>query len=344
MNNDPQNPLSNQLGAGLNEAQVLGAVQRSGYPLQTIVGDALRSAFSVQEEWCYVDRDTKELRTIDIHASRMLFDFDFASQPRVRPQLDLIVECKQSQLPYVFFLSPGAHVSLNFPEIAGLRKKTLEINTDDDLSRWSYHVSHALGLNNDVFHKAPRYCNSFGKCVRKGTELELSGSEAYSGLVLPLVKGIQHLIVTEQPVETAFYFDAHLTLAVGVLDAPMIGVSVEGRATSLILLPWVRVLRHEYLEDGDKRQKNNLWVIDIVHKDFFEPYLNNHVLPFSARYSERVLRHPKELATGEGFVQGMGKESWYDIEARLMPRPATAAVGRTKLFFRNLIRLVRGRI
>jgi hypothetical protein len=41
MNNAPQNPGSNQLGAGCDEAQVLGAVEKSGYPLQTIVAGIL---------------------------------------------------------------------------------------------------------------------------------------------------------------------------------------------------------------------------------------------------------------------------------------------------------------
>jgi hypothetical protein len=73
--------VSNQLGAGLNEPQVLAAVEKSGYPLQTIVGDILRSDFDVQQEWCYVDRDSKELRAIDIHARRRLHDWESGPQP-----------------------------------------------------------------------------------------------------------------------------------------------------------------------------------------------------------------------------------------------------------------------
>jgi hypothetical protein len=75
MNNSPENPSTNQLGPGLTEDQVLGAVVKSGYPLQTVVGDILRAKladikamFRVQEEWSYIDRDTKELRTIDFGA------------------------------------------------------------------------------------------------------------------------------------------------------------------------------------------------------------------------------------------------------------------------------------
>jgi hypothetical protein len=341
MNDSIQNPASNQLGAGLTDAQVLGAVQKSGYPLQTIVGDTLRSDFFVQEEWSYIDRDTKELRTIDIRAKRMLYDLK--EHPRVRPQLDLVIECKQSHLPCVFFLSRNTPNLLNFPEIAGLHKDILEITTDDDLSTWSYHVSHALDLNLESFHKAPRYCNSFSKCVRKGAEIELSGTEAYTGLVLPLIKGVQHLIASEQPVETAWYFDAHLVLSVAVLDSPMIAASIGEGKTILTFLPWVRVLRHEYLEEADWWQRDRMWAVDVVHKDFLAIYLAQHVLPFAERFSQRVLRHPSELATGEGFALGMGKDSWGSIEGRLVPRPRTARVNRAKLILKNLTRLLTDR-
>jgi hypothetical protein len=242
MNNAPQNPASNQLGPGLNEAQVLGAVEKSGYPLQTIVGGILDSSFDVQQEWCYVDRDSKELRAIDIHARRMLYDWRSGPQPRIRPQLDLLIECKQSQLPYVFFISGNSRVPFGHPEVVGLHDDTIEIATDDDLSTWTYGVISALDLDSDSFQKEPPYSNSFSKCVRKGTEIELSGTEAYSGLVLPLIKGLHHLRTAEQPVQTAVYFDAHLALALGVLDAPMIAVSVENETTALRLIPWVRVL------------------------------------------------------------------------------------------------------
>jgi hypothetical protein len=168
----------------------------------------------------------------------------------------------------------------------------------------------------------------------------LSGTEAYSGLVLPLIKGIHHLRIAEQPVETAWYFDAHLVLALGVLDAPMIAVSIENGITVLTLIPWVRVLRHEYLEDAEQWERDHLWAVDVVHKDFLTTYLQAHVLPFAQRFSERVLRHTTELATGKGFVSGMGKDCWSPIEGRLRPRPTIAPVNRTTLFFKNLIRLV----
>src|SRR5438046_3002634 len=101
MDKSSNNPPSNDIGPGVSAEQIANAVDRSGYPLQTVVGQALRQNFHVREERSYVDRDTKELRSIDIRAEMRLHEW--TPQPRVRPQLTVLIECKQSQLPYIFF-------------------------------------------------------------------------------------------------------------------------------------------------------------------------------------------------------------------------------------------------
>jgi len=113
VNETTGNPDTNRIGAGISEDQIVSAVQKSGYPLQVSVSEMLRakassqgSRFLVQEEWSYADDDTKGLRSIDLRADLILHSYD--PQPRVRPQLNLLIECKQSQLPYVFFQAQGS--------------------------------------------------------------------------------------------------------------------------------------------------------------------------------------------------------------------------------------------
>ena len=197
MNQGPNNPTANQLGAGISEDQIRGAVEKSGYPLQTIVGDLLRfkpvaddANFQVQEEWSYLDRDTKELRTVDLLAELRLHDWEL--QPRVRPHLSLLIECKQSSLPYIFFETSRTPLLIDFPTIAGLREDKIVLTSDDDPSSWTYTVPYALDLDEDPFQSALRTCHTLSKCVRKGSDVELSGSDAYNGLILPLVKALQH--------------------------------------------------------------------------------------------------------------------------------------------------------
>jgi hypothetical protein len=341
MSKSPSNPTANQLRPGLTLDQLGVAVERSGYPLQAVVGDALRPQFMVHEEWSYVDRNTRELRAVDLRADLRLHEWD--PQPRVRPQLTLLVECKQADLPYVFFRSGSRHTLLQHPHIAGLPSQEVVVSTDDDASVWTHTAIHALDLDEDPFQRDPVYSTTFSKCVRKGPDVELSGTDAYNGLVLPLIKALGHLSNAEAPPKTAWYFDAHLAVALGVVDAPMVCVRTEAGTTVLDMCPWVRVVRHEYDEEGRSWDRNRLWAVDVVHREFLRPYLDSHLLPFAKRFAERVLRHPTELATGKAFVPKMKADGWRPIEARMSPRDVPAKVKRTRIIARNIIRAVAGR-
>lgn len=155
------------LGAGITEPDLASAIQHSGYPLQTVIANSLRSSFTVQDEWGYIDRDTKELRTVDIFAQRSLYDIH-GEQPRVRPILNLLIECKQSDLPYVFLLSPNQPSLREFPVIAGLAQDEIKVTTDDSASTWNFSHIDLLGLETHQFFHEPNYCYTLSKCVRKG--------------------------------------------------------------------------------------------------------------------------------------------------------------------------------
>jgi hypothetical protein len=330
VNGEFVNPATNRLGGGVTEQQVMDAVLRSGYPVQTTVASALGSAcsgreegFRIQEEWCFVDSDTKELRNLDLRADLTLHGW--APQPRVRPNLTLLIECKRSDLPYVFFESVGHSGWINCPPVAGLRSAELVITSDDDPSSWTFDVCYSLDLQQHPFCRPLSVCRTFSKCVRKGNELEMSGSDPYNSLVLPLTKSLSHAISSRVPVETAWYFDADLVNAVAVLDAPMLVANQENGNSTMKACPWVRLLRHEYRVGADRTHRNEQWAIDVVHKDYFVDYLNNNLMPFSALFAERVLRHPEELATGRAFASGMGADSWRGIESRLRPANIASA-------------------
>jgi hypothetical protein len=319
MNSTPDNPANNKLPAGVNEEQIGYAIGKSGYPLQTIVSADLRKEFQVQEEWSYIDGDSQSLRTLDILATKYLYDP--AEGHRIRPTLNLLVECKQSDLPYVFFLSGGRVVTHKFPLIAGLFQDEISLKTDDTKSTWLLPILSTLGLLRHPFVlEEGECCVTFSKCVRKGNELELSGSEPFNALLLPVLKAMHHFKKAEAPPETARYFDCHVTLGLAVLDAPMVGVRITEKGEERILLPWVRVMRHESYENEDWTKRSSLYAVEIIHKDFLGQYLEKHLFPFARVFPELALRHQDEIASGKGFVPGLQKDSWTDIEKRMQPR------------------------
>ena len=328
-----RNPASNDLPPGVTEGQLTEAVLKSGYPLECSVAHMLSPSFWVQPEWSYVDPDTGQLRSLDLRAGLGLFELE-VDQPRVRPRLDLLLECKQSTLPYIFFLTQPQPYMPYFPLFAGLSNNdTIAITTDDDPSTWNLPIAQCLALDDEPFvAKPPACCMTFAKCERKGKNLELSGSEPFNSLVLPLTKGMAWFRTTQAPPRTAVYFDCHLLVGIGVVDGPMMAVT-PGEPQDVEATPWVRVLRHEAVTDADAIgfwERERVFALDVVHRDFLEEYIRSSVLPFARVFAERALKHQEELAEGRGFAAGMGKDSWGNIEARLTPSGPQATVLRTK--------------
>jgi hypothetical protein len=98
---DSANPKKNVLPPGVDEAELLRAIDTSGYPLQGLVAAKLSKHFKVSEEWGYLDRDTQDHRTLDLHAFR---NFDAEPGATVQPGLVLLVECKRSVHPFVLLV------------------------------------------------------------------------------------------------------------------------------------------------------------------------------------------------------------------------------------------------
>ena len=338
------NPESNKLSQGVEDGQLGKAISSSGYPLQTVVASLLSSSFHIQEEWSFTDPDSQDIRTIDLLAERPLYEYK-EPQPRIRPTLNIVIECKQSELPYIFFLSKNKPVAPKFPVFAGLSSDKIIITSDDDPSSWHFSILDTLGmLNHSYLRDDPEFCCTFSKCVRKGKNLELSGSQPYQGLVFPILKAVNHFRKLETPPSTALYFDCHLTIGIGVLDSPMVGVQVHENGSDMKLIPWVRVLRHQApIKENGMLHRMNTFAIDVIHKDFLLNYINNNLMPFANEFSTAALRHQEVLASNKGFVSGMGRDGWTDIEKRIEPSKIQHKVKRVKAIGKRISKFVAGK-
>lgn len=351
MKTSADNPEGNGLPEGLDEIKLAEAVLKSGYPLQISVANQLRKSYFVQHEWSFNDDETNTLRALDIFAEKRLYMYQENNHPRIRPTLNLLIECKQADLPYVFFLSPDKPYTRNFPIIAGLPKNSIEIKTDDDPSTWHLSLTQALNLDtHDFIKQSVGCCMSLSKVERKGkdlkvqdyTEIELSGKDPFKNIVLPLVKAVKHFCKDEQPPVTAHYFDLHITMAVAILDAPMVTVQETQEGQQIISTPWVRVFRHEYSENEDWSDRSQMYAIDFVHKDYLEKFLTDHVEPFSKHLGDLALKHAEEIISGKGFAKDMEKHWVSGVEERLQPRNVAKRVGRISTIIIHLAKNLLG--
>ncbi|MFH8403484.1 hypothetical protein ACH4FX_01740 [Streptomyces sp. NPDC018019] len=300
---EPDAPAWGQLRAGLTLDALHEAVEKSGYPLQSTVFQLLERNFRVQQEWGFRDRISGDMRSIDLLATRELAR-PAPQESRVRPTLTVMVECKQSDLPYVFFSTSPAPWKLDLPTICGLGVKDVVVTTDDNPSSWHFSAVEALDLTQQPFHQVEGF-SIVSKCARKGPRLELSGTDAYNGIVMPLISAASHFIEASRPPSTAHWFDAYLICAVAVLDAPMIVAKNHASGVELEARPWCRLFRHEPKEHGEfLGEAGRHLAVDVIHKDFASRYFTDHLLPFAEYFCEGALRNHEVLATGEGFISG----------------------------------------
>lgn len=101
----------------MSEKAFQQAVLTSGYPLQIKVAAALaRHSFHLIEEWAYTDADEEIRRALDVYATLVVGPNSGSSEDgEIELVLSLLIECKQSTHPLVFFESVVEPVLRDFP-------------------------------------------------------------------------------------------------------------------------------------------------------------------------------------------------------------------------------------
>jgi hypothetical protein len=313
MKQHPTNPARNCLSPSVDEGELVRAIETSGYPLQGIVAEKLMPQFTVTDEWGYIDRDKKDHRSIDIYAYKDLTADDSAI---VQPDLVLLAECKRSVHPFVFFKNVNDRSIPGFPAVAGLNRGVVEIREASGKRLSEVKGGRALGLDRLPFiESGPPTCAIFSRATLSGKKVELSGTELFNSLVLPLVKALDHAYVLFKARERPDRLFPKLVMSIGVVDAPMILVESPHRASDPILIPWVRIVRQESVEDPKSPQRYRHYGIEVVHIDYFDEFLSKHLLPFAEEFGRRTVLMSEILLRG-GEVQGLDNWTWDHIKQK----------------------------
>jgi hypothetical protein len=172
----------------------------------------------------------------------------------------------------------------------------------------------------------PDRAASFSQAIPHGkNRVDLSGTEAFNSLILPLSKAADHArsVYSYGPRYSPVFPRAALSVA--LLDAPMILIEGPDRVLEPIYTPWVRIVRQEPNVDrfgGNTPFRH--YAIDAVHIDFFDDYLEKHLSPFAQEFARR------SEGLGEVFLEGgevpnLDNWNWNEIRKRsgTPPVPST---------------------
>lgn len=310
-----------QLKAGVTGSDLLEAVRRSGYPLQATVADKLQQVLSendvqgeMQEEWAYVDSESGQVRALDVFADIPLHH-STDKDSRTHCRLNVLIECKQSELPFVLFLRKEApQKSVTYPEIIGTASPDMQIFGTIDHGEMPPNFSYLLSVHDslnchefEIFNDPPFHAISLAKAARRGgSKLELTGEDAYRSITLPLLKSVDHLTSI---VPTGNRDPIRFLAPLAVIDAPMIGTIQHDEKNIFLAIPWVRM---SYLEPFNERKSWNrtssrVRYFDVVHSSRLSKYLEI-LLEGVRACADRAIENHSVLKSG---VAVMGAEEEY---------------------------------
>ena len=308
--------LSETLRSGVTVDALLKAVSASGYPTQSITAERLRAALSrssgpvfMQEEWSFLDGERDTVRQLDILAAKHFeIPSGFPSHSIDRPtdfrallryELDMFVECKKSELPYLFFLRDGAY-NPTVPELHGFPHADIEYGESEDQLFVRSPVIDLLRTW-EAREPTPPVAVSVSKAHRKGGgDIELSGDEVFRGLTVPVLKAVDHFRAQVEPPENWLYRSIRFLVPLVVLDAPMVGVTMIDGVASLEPLESVRLTITRPQGDDHASDLNSISGVDFVCLDALDKYVDT-MQDWAQVLVSRIDQFAAQVVTGKAL-------------------------------------------
>jgi hypothetical protein len=291
----------------MTQTDIKEAITSSGFPLQVAISRRLNAiegypAVEVFQEWTYVDPVEQKQRALDIVLELKL---PFDPKDQTYAELAMLIECKASRQPLVFFEAPAPYdlkEHRSYPKIAGLKRDRIKLNVATGLPPYVMIVPQQL-LAFKTFSTSTNpaaHAHIYTKVVHDKGKLGTSGADVYNSIVLPLAKAGLHYAQIKEPAAQHTFFRAYAVFIVAVIDGPIVYSPLDG--SDLLLAPWIRLSKHELSESPIPAYRDSLLTIDFVHADYFERYLTEYIIPFADQFAVRIKRQAKVLATGEGVL------------------------------------------
>lgn len=284
---DPGGDLN--LPKGIREEAFIEAVANSGYPLQIVVGAALdERGYKLEEEWAFDDPDSGERRAIDVVALR-----DHQTEPVTSEHgttefaQALLIECKQSRHPYLFFESVARPELTSFPVMLGIGNELV-----------GFKGSLRESIQDEPLMKGPPIAASLSRAEPRGEKVVISGEHTYKSLLMPLTKAFadyKRQFRGSRPDRLGSAertYKVRLALPLAVIDAPMVFVGRPSEEPHLERIEWVRlIIRHPVTwhtwQHGTFQGGGGFTVVDVIHRSFLASFFDEYWEGFGDQFFGR---------------------------------------------------------
>ena len=331
MNQADGNPAANELPAGVSEEALRAAIERSGFPLQMLVGEKLR-----QMGWRLRRSGAFSTRTPVTNAIDLLADWH-ANQGQRVVSTHLSTSSSSASAPPSPTCSLALLVLSSTVSRLRCRSPTRFRGTHYGSSTAApvYNVSvlALLGLDG-VRSPHPRsvQLHSAAPCGRAVASLTSLAVRRIRDSCYRSRRRLSIFDFRHKPTASFWHFTMRLGMRIAVIDAPLVCVATAATgATSAELRPWTRLYRHENVEADHPSFRERMKMLDVVHSAFLETYLTEKnpalardLLPATRTEAFRCHRVGE---THSGWPRGRSRRYRIDIATSTKGRPNTPAAG-----------------
>lgn len=294
---------------GITGEMLVRAIQDSGHPTQYKAANKITSLlratqlqYEVQEEWSFVDSDTDTVRQLDLVATVDLGRNDPANDKTynkcddfVSCYADFLIECKRSELPLVFSLRKQWSTT---PEIWGLPHDQVVCSSRSGIDTY-IRTEGAIGAYE--MQKGQHVAVSVSKVMRKGKAVELSGADIFRNLTLPVMKAVDNYKELTRGGPDHRFHRIHFIYPVVIVDAPMVGFTLDEGQPVLDELKCVRLALTEPGDEWHLSMNNRRRAIDFIALDYVEEYFASAITR-SREFGRRTHAFAQQIVTGRAKV------------------------------------------
>lgn len=274
-----------------SEAQILAALDESGYLFEQEVADSLEAhEFHVETSWAFRDLDSDKSREIDVKAVRRLVHDEVN---KVAIFVELLVECKAFDSPLVFLERPKnqreiLHVQPSeyvFP--VREYRRVVSPTSYEPISPFDY-----LDLRgHHYFYSENMKATQFSKIVRKGEKWTANHDGIYDSLILPLAKLLEFRrasVVKDMNGSSWKY--VWLFFPMVVLRQSLFALNLSESSRKLEARNRISFVRH--IQSGNL---TGFYLTDFVVFSHLHNFIRNELMPFADQVVEIHASDPKKL-------------------------------------------------
>jgi hypothetical protein len=305
----------------ISNEEILKILKTSGYPLEQEVASSLQKIeWSPVLNYAYTDVETDSSREIDVLCERSFWEIRHNQslkakqeqvqhkkwvtiEQKVRVNAELLVECKKTKSPLVFFCREKQAYDFfpsqsdNLIQWSGVRSEIV-VKPINELSVHSYSIGQFLRFGIlSHYSKAKEVSSQFCKIHKEGKKFKADHGEIYQSFVVPLVKAVEWQ-KRLHPYRGTPYQDLFLYYPIIVAEGTLLKVNPE--CNEIAETNHVELLRRYY-----SGKVTGCYRIDVVSKDYFSDFVEKIVTPSIIQIDEEVGKKENHIIKGSMRIKSI---------------------------------------